>query len=157
MEQEVPLSELNGAEAERMLEDLARPPRLLPARMKQPLPPPPPLPPAKPVDDPVQLRIEQLMASLDIEVAAVPAVVAPPPKPPAPPAPVLRPPSVAVSALSQAPTAAAAALRQPQVQPQGRPPQPQPQQPAAPGPCPNLEDSTELFCYAESLANGGSR
>ena len=38
MEQAVPLRELNGAEAERMLEDLARPPRQLPARMKQPLP-----------------------------------------------------------------------------------------------------------------------
>ena len=91
----VPLCQLNGAEAERMLEDLARPPRL-PARMKQPPPPPPPLPPAKPVDDPVQLRIEQLMATLDIEGAALPALAVahadPVAKPAAPPA-LLRPPN----------------------------------------------------------------
>ena len=126
----VPLCQLNGSEAERMLDDLTR--MKLPARMRQPPPQQPPLPPAKPVGDPVQLRIEQLMASLDIEGAAMPAVAVahaePLPKPSALPASVLRPPSVAVSALSQAPTAAAA-LRQPPVPVRAPVPAPAPAQP----------------------------
>ena len=151
VQQAVQLSRLNGDEAEHALAQLAQ--QRLPIRMKQPQPVllAEPAPAPAHTADPVQQRIEQLLRSLDIEGAApAPAVSSarpePPPKPALAPKPaqLVRPPSAAVSGLSQAPTALAAAQAP-------SPPRAKPAIVAVPPP--QFDDSTELFCYAESLAN----